>query len=323
MMRILRLALAMVLCILTTPSFAAGFRFIEVPANAEGPALTGSLWYPCAEPTGSLRLGAFVLPVSKDCPLSGEKRPLVVVSHGRGGTFLGHHDTAEALADAGFIVAAINHPGDTALDKSRSTELSVYVSRPADIKRLIDFMIGASSAAPFIDPSRVGFFGFSRGGYTGLAVVGANADWANAGKYCGTSQARGCQQIRNREFPAGPIPHDPRIKAAVVADPLAVFFTAEAVAPIKVPVQVWASERGGDGVFLGDVAPLDTNLSAPHEFHVVRNASHFAFFLCPPALAQSDPDLCTDRSGFDRAAFHKEFNAAVVKFLQDNLNGQK
>jgi predicted dienelactone hydrolase len=321
-MRLLPVAIAIALCALATPSFAAGFRFIDVPADADGPALTGALWYPCAEPPGTVQLGPYVLPVSKDCPLSGAKHPLVVVSHGRGGTFLGHHDTAEALADAGFIVAAINHPGDTASDKSRAAELSVYVSRPADIKRLIDYMLGSSLAAPFVDPSRIGFFGFSRGGYTGLAVIGADADWANATGYCGTSPARGCQQIRDKEFP-GPIPHDSRIKAAVVADPLAVFFTAEALAPIKAPVQLWASELGGDGVFLRDVAPLDANLSAPHEFHVVRNAGHFAFFLCPPALAQAYPDLCTDPNGFDRAAFHKEFNAAAVKFLQDNLNGRK
>jgi len=322
-MRSLLFWIAMALCTLATPSLAAGFRFIDVPADAEGPALTGALWYPCAEPPGRMPFGPYILHVSKDCPLSGEKHPLVVVSHGRTGSFIGHHDTAEAFADAGFIVAAINHPGDTFSDKSRATELSVYVSRPADIKRLVDFMINSSPAALAIDPSRVGFFGFSRGGYTGLAVLGANADWANATPYCGNSQARGCQQIRNREFPAGPITHDPRIKAAVVADPLAVFFTAEALAPIKAPLQLWASELGGDGVFLRDVAPLDTNLPAPHEFHVVRNAGHFAFFLCPPALAENEPDLCTDRSGFDRAVFHKEFNSAAAKFLRDRLNGQE
>jgi predicted dienelactone hydrolase len=321
-MRPLLAAAALALCTPAMPSFAAGFRVIEVPADAEGPAMTGALWYPCGEPPGTLRLGPYVLPVSKDCPLNGERRPLVVVSHGRGGTSLGHHDTAEALAEAGFIVAAINHPGDTASDKSRIAELSVYVSRPADIKRLVDYMLGASPAAPFVDSSRVGFFGFSRGGYTGLAVIGANADWANVTARCGDSPMRVCQQVRDREFP-GPVPHDRRIKAAVVADPLAIFFTAQAVAPIKVPVQIWASELGGDGVFLRDVAPLDTNLAAPHEFHVVPNAGHFAFFLCPPDLVQAVPDLCTDRSGFDRAAFHKEFNAAAVKFLQDNLNGRK
>jgi predicted dienelactone hydrolase len=268
-------------------------------------------------------LGPYVLPVSKDCPLSGEKLPLIVVSHGHGGNSIGHHDTAEAFADAGFIVAAINHPGDTFSDKSRIDELSVYVSRPADIKRLVDYLMGSSPGAPFVDPSRIGFFGFSRGGYTGLAVLGANVDWANATTWCDGKPAGFCPQIRNREFPAGPIPHDPRIKAAVVADPLAIFFTADAVAPIKVPVQLWASELGGDGVSLRDVAPLDTNLSAPHEFRVVRDAGHFAFVLCPPALAQIAPDVCTDRGDFDRAVFHKEFNAAAAKFLQDNLNGQR
>lgn len=318
-MRILSVVVAVALGALATPSFAAGFRLITVPADAEGPALTGALWYPCAEPTGTVQLGPYVLDVTKDCPLSGDKHPLVVVSHGRGGAFLGHHDTAEALAGAGFVVAALNHPGDTATDKSRFDGLEVYVSRPADIKRLVDYMLGASPAAPFVDPSRIGFFGFSRGGYTGLAVIGANGDWANVAARCADSPMRVCQQIRDKEFP-GPVPHDPRIKAAVVADPLAVFFTAEALAPITVQVQIWASELGGDGVFLRDVAPLDKNLRAPHEYRLVRNAGHFAFFLCPSAVAQAAADLCTDPSGFDRAAFHKDFNAAVVTFLQDKLN---
>ena len=34
--------------------------------------------------------------------------PLVVMSHGTGGSFLGHFDTAMALADAGFVVVAMN-----------------------------------------------------------------------------------------------------------------------------------------------------------------------------------------------------------------------
>lgn len=320
-MRILSFIVALALSVLATPSFAAGFRFLTVPADAEGPALAGGLWYPCAEPPGALQLGPFVLPVAKDCPLSSGKHPLIVVSHGRGGSFLSHHGTAEAFADAGFIVAAISHPGDSAQDKSRIDTLSAFASRPGDIKRLIDFML-ASPATPFIDPSRIGFFGFSRGGYTGLAVIGANADWANATAWCGDAPRGFCPQIRNREFPAGPIPHDPRIKAAVVADPLAIFFTAESLASIRTPVQLWASELGGDGVSLRDVAPLDAKLPARHEFHVVRNAGHFAFVLCSPTLAQAIPEVCTDQSGFDRVAFHKEFNAAAVKFLQDNLNGR-
>ena len=91
--------------------------------------------------------------VTEDCPIEGGKLPLVVISHGRGGDFLGHHDTAEALADAGFVAVAINHPGDTASDKSRIDDPSVFVERPTDIKRTIDFMLGAWSNSARIDPS--------------------------------------------------------------------------------------------------------------------------------------------------------------------------
>src|SRR5262249_30960815 len=148
---------ALALGALATPSFAAGFRFFNVPADADGPALAGALWYPCAEPPGTLQLGPYLLPVTKDCPLSGGKHPLTVVSQGGAGRFLAHHATAEAFADAGFIVAAITHPGQKAQDNSRINALSAFASRPGDIKRLIDYLLG-SPAAPFIDASRIGFF---------------------------------------------------------------------------------------------------------------------------------------------------------------------
>src|SRR6516225_11631278 len=100
----------------------AGFRFIEVPADADGPALDGAMWYPCCEPPVEIDLGEITANFeitmcgAKDAPISGDKLPLVVVSHGKGSHFVLHHDTAEMLADAGFIVAAINHPGDTVCD---------------------------------------------------------------------------------------------------------------------------------------------------------------------------------------------------------------
>jgi predicted dienelactone hydrolase len=70
------------------------------------------------------------------------------------------------------------------------------------------------------------------------------------------------------------------------------------------------------------VAAVDGSLPAKHEYHVVPNAGHFAFtMICPPALAKNNPEGCTDAPGFDRAAFHKEFNAAVLAFFRANLGG--
>jgi predicted dienelactone hydrolase len=316
------LFLAAFFCVSAAVAEAAGLRLIDMPADSEGPALTGAVWSPCAMPPPEVEVGRAALPGVKDCPISGDKLPLVVISHGRTGSFIGHHDTAETLADAGFIVAAINHPGDTSTDTSRSDDLSVMIERPTDIKRLIDFMVGASPVASKIDPERIGFFGFSRGGYTGLVLVGANPDWVNAIARCEGSPIHICEQLRNKEFPANPLAHDPRIKAAVIADPLTVLATAESFAAVRVPVQLWGSERGGDGVLPESVVAVDKNLPARHEYHVVPNSGHFAFLApCPPVVAKARPELCMDAPGFDRVAFHKDLDAEVLAFLRKHLAG--
>jgi predicted dienelactone hydrolase len=100
-----------------------------------------------------------------------------------------------------------------------------------------------------------------------------------------------------------PLAHDPRIKAAVIADPCCLWFTADSFAAVKVPVQLWASERGSElgGIPMPSaesVAAVDRSLPAKHEYHVVPNSAHFAFlFICPPALAKAEPELCTDAPG--------------------------
>jgi predicted dienelactone hydrolase len=308
------------LSLTTTLAHGAGLRAIDVPADAEGPALGGAVWYPCSRPPGLVEIGKFTLPGVKDCPLSGGKLPLVVISHGRKGAFVGHLDTAEILADAGFIVAAIDHPGDNASDLSQTDDLSVYVERPTDIKRLIDFMVASSALAANIDRERIGLFGFSRGGYTGLVVIGANPDWDSVTAFCRQSTDHTCQQILRKEYPTQPLAHDPRVMAAVIADPLTLPFNPQSFAAVHTPVQLWASEFGGDGVAPHSADIVDANLASTHEYHLVPNAGHFAFLApCPAALAARAPAICTDAAGFDRVAFHRQFDAAVLAFFQTKL----
>jgi predicted dienelactone hydrolase len=313
-----RFFVAIAFCLMATLAHAAGFRFIEVPADDDGPALNGAMWYPCSQPPGEIDLGGgLTLPGVKDCPVSGNKLPLVVLSHGDGGVPVNHHDTAETLADAGLVVAAIRHPGDNALDMSRSGDLAEFIERPTDIKRLIDFMLGRSSAASKIDPERIGVFGYSAGGATALFLIGANPDWPGATEYCQHSSLPRCEQIRRKEFPMQPVVHDPRIKAAVLADPGTRFFGPASFAAVTVPLQLWASERGNEFVTPASTAALNRNLPTKHEYRVVPNATHDAFWICP-AFLKNLPE-CTDAPGFDRAAFHKQFNEDVLAFFRAQL----
>src|SRR3954467_6072361 len=213
-------ACTVILYCLAPSANAAGIQLFN-----HGATLSGAIWYPCkAEPKpvdlGELGVGVdYGLVGVKDCPITEPKLPLVIFSHGYKGWFGGHHDTAAALADAGFVVAALNHPGDTWRDTSRTDSLSVLVERPADIKRLIDYMLDSWPDAARIDARRIGLYGFSFGGYTGLVVIGGKPDLRKGLPTCETSSLRACRQLENGELPDQPITHDPRVKAAVIIDP--------------------------------------------------------------------------------------------------------
>ena len=91
------------------------------------------------------------------------------MSHGTGGWYGEHYDTALALARAGFVVAAVSHTGDTYQDQSRSTAIA---DRPRHLHEVIDFMTRDWPEHGRIDAGRIGVFGFSAGGFTALVAVG-------------------------------------------------------------------------------------------------------------------------------------------------------
>jgi predicted dienelactone hydrolase len=318
-----RLAILIVLGLIAENASAAGFRTIEIPADVNQPAISGAIWYPCSQPSGEIDLGKLKLSATKDCPIEGERLPLVVVSHGNLGAYFDHYDTAAALADAGFVVAAINHRGDNIPTLKDAADPSVMFERPYAVIRLIDFMLAASPAAPHIDGKRIGFFGFSAGGSTGLELAGADPNWTAL--MCRFSpDPRACADTLQKDFRMQARPVEPRIKAAVLADPAALWIEPRSLSKIRIPVQLWASEYAGRGlpniaIQPGSVAALEKRLSRPHEFHLVPNAGHFAFMLCGPSISPV-PEYCADAPGFVRAAFHEKFNAEVVRFFREQLN---
>lgn len=303
----------------TGAATAAGLRLIDVPSANGKAAMKAAVWSPCAAAPEEVRIGPFILPAVRDCPVPEGKYPLVVISHGFGGTYFSHRDTAAALADAGFIVAAINHPGDNALEMKKAGELSALTGRPADIARLLDHLLEGFSDAGSIDAGRIGVFGFSRGGYTALVLAGGTPDFANAALPCPDPQAPICTQMRQKTT----LPHggqDARVKAVVTADPLNAFPGAGDLKNITIPVQLWSSERGGDGVAPQDVARLRDDLPVKPDYRMVKGAGHFSFIApCPAEMEKAVPQICSDAAGFDRAGFHRSFNTEVVSFFKASL----
>ncbi len=226
------------------------------------------------------------------------------------------------MADAGFVVAAIYHPHDNGNDRSESDSLSILASRPVDMIRLLDFMLNGWKDRAAIDPAKIGFFGFSAGAYTGLVLAGGNPDFRRIPPYCTESnKSQGCEQFRSGDIPSSP-PHEPRIRAAVLADTALNFmFTQEGLAGIQIPLLIWRSELGGGGVDPKNSALTANSLPGKPDIHVVP-AGHYAFLPpCSPQFAANLPRFCTDPPGFDRTAFHRDFDASIVRFFREHLVG--
>lgn len=103
---------------LAAAPLAAGFEALQA-ADGTDKLLEVSLWYRTEAVAQDVDLGPFRLNIARSGGVAGQGLPLVVISHGNGGSSLGHHDTAAALAQAGFVVAAVTHTGDNHADQSR------------------------------------------------------------------------------------------------------------------------------------------------------------------------------------------------------------
>jgi predicted dienelactone hydrolase len=306
-----------------------GFTPLKVPNDGELPLL-GGVWYPTREPETRQRLDGFWQDVAAPgAPVAGSKRALIVMSHGGGGWFDSHYDTALALARAGFVVAAVSHAGDTYKDQSQVLKLW---RRPAQLRRLVTFMLESWPAHGQLDSRHVGAFGFSNGGFTVLVAAGGVPDLRRTTGYCEAHPQHDlCRALKAAGVSPGSIvvpPHawvaDPRIKAIVVAAPAFGFtFDKAGLSSVRVPVQLWgaAEDRHQPNPWYEEA--VRKALPKPPEYHVVPGADHYAFLApCSPELAAAAPQICTDPPGFDRAAFHRSFNAEVVKFFRETLRSE-
>jgi predicted dienelactone hydrolase len=310
------------LMLAAAPAFAAGFERVTVP-DPDGPPLEAGIWYPSEAPASSQPLGLYQQTVATGGAVAGRNLPLIVMSHGSGGSFEGHYDTALALVEAGFVVAAVTHTGDNYRDHSGFTRVE---NRSRHIKALVDYMLASWPHHDLLDPARIGMFGFSAGGFTALVAIGGVPELARGAEYCATYPDEwACRKVKEFGGDSRAIPtafvHDPRIAAAVIAAPaIGYSFTKEALAGIKAPIQLW---RGDSDELLPHprhAQHVYDGLPAKPEYHVVPNAGHFAFLApCTPMAERYAAEICRDPAGFDRAAFHREFNPAVVAFFKAKL----
>lgn len=320
---------------MSVPSLIAAFLLLSAaPTAAPPPSAAPQAATPAAAPTADIVASRLTVPdgdrpaleVGVWAPARGSgPRPLIVISHGNGGEFRSHQDTAEALARAGFVVATLTHTGDNWRDQSRATDV---LDRSRQLSVLIDYMLADWDGRAGVDPDRIGAFGFSSGGFTVLTAAGGVPDMGRLVEHCREHpDFFDCGLLRTHGVAPGAAPSgrhahaDPRIRAVVSAAPALGFtFTRDGLAGVTVPLQLW--QAGQDHVLPAPwyAEPVRDALPRPPEYHRVEGADHFDFLSpCTPQLAAMAPIICAPTPGFDRAAFHEIFNREIVRFFEANL----
>jgi len=304
---------------------AVGYQHLMID-DPRGGQIEVGIWYPANAPTTLTYVGPYPLDVAVDAGPAAGRHPLVVLSHGNGGAFSSHVDTAMALAEAGFIAAALTHTGDNFKDQSRAVDLP---NRPRQLKRLIDYMVDAWPGRDAVDAGRIGAFGFSAGGFTVLSLAGGEPDLSRFAPHCRAHPAvYDCALVARSAgvmaavAAAKPVwTHDPRLRAVVSAAPAVGFtFGTEGLKSVTVPVSLWRAEFDSVLPDPDYATAVQVALPRPPEFHLVANADHYDFLPpCNDILKRNAAFICPSRPGFDRARFHADFNREVVAFFRRTL----
>ncbi|GLQ96940.1 alpha/beta hydrolase family protein [Dyella mobilis] len=320
-----------------------GFHAITIADPVNGGTMPGYVFYPSAKASGATQVGPYDVHATRDAaPLPGAK-PLVVISHGHGGSNLGHNDMATYLASHGFVVATLEHPKDNFHDTSGAAYATVLVGRPIQVKATINTLLGDPQWSKLIDANRIGVAGFSAGGYTSLLIVGAVPHFARFVEYCnrfpkdqGTCGDRAAIEAEARSQGMNLdqwVAHlqdslkrwgdtaDPRVKAAFAMAPESLVFEKDGIEKIDRPVFLYYGDD--DHVLVPKenelhIIPWMKTLAGAK---VIHNADHWVFLdPCPAELKKESPTICSDPPGVDRIAAHQQINADALAFFRKTLN---
>ena len=338
--------------------FKVGQRTLELQdssrrdwANAGPRPLLTELWYPVADdargqehlfggPEPLFRIAA----VARDAPWHPrvERLPLILLSHGTGGSALQMGWLARHLCMRGYVCAAVSHHGNNALEPYLAQGFLLWWERASDLSALLDELLRTVGVGEHIDTDRIGAAGFSLGGYTVIASVGGRASLRAFERFCqGPDRDVTCDGPR--EFPQAlemwpelvandPLARasiarhedsfkDPRIRAAFALNPvLAGAFTAEGLSDVDVPVHIVACE--GD-----TVVPARTNARRYAELiHAAKLTilegplDHYVFLSeATQAGKRLAPNECVDHQSIERVSIHQLVADMAQEFFAQHL----
>ena len=336
------MAVASALLLPAANAAEAGFRQMTVAASsADGKPAHFALYYPTPDAARVIPMGPFPQTVAINGAPASTIKGLIVISHGTASTETGFATLAQTLARNGYLVASVEHVGDTWQDQSmRATQGRYFTERPRQASRVIDTVLADPQWRARITNGAdgrplIGAIGHSAGGYTALALAGGKPVLSRMRKHCELEAAldpvlcKLSSSISSASVPAvaaadgqeEPVQADTRVRAVMALAPLGVAFSASSLASITVPVVIYAGEKDTFLVPRFHAQWVMQNMRGTNaSLQLVPNAGHYAFMNTPTMdLPSPDGSVARDPQGFDRAAFLDRLAQESIAFFDKNL----
>ena len=335
---------------LVTPCLGdVGMRQLVIPADDHGRRLSVTLWYPSAPGGQPVLVGDNGLfkgtPVMRDAPQAVGRFPLVLLSHGSGGSAQSMSWLATELAEAGFIVAGPDHPGTTSGDSTPADTPKLW-QRRQDLSAVADRLITDPQWRGRVDGDRIGVVGFSIGGAAAMRIAGARTTLEAYARYCDAETRWDCawyaggigfvngartkvDKLNLRAVDRALFEQsdrDPRIKAAVMIDPgLAQAYDERSLAEVAIPmsfVNLGAPTTIPPGVIADQLA----SQTPKGTYATVTGAHHYSFLPeCKDGAAAmlrsegEEEPLCGEPGERSRKDIHAELTRLIRTALRQGL----
>jgi predicted dienelactone hydrolase len=332
-----------------------GFSFRQFPTpedynwrGSDFHNLDGIIWYPSEN--GADEKDQFIGPpdaplfyagrAAKDAVLAPafNKFPLIALSHGTGGSAMQMAWLGTYLASRGYIVVAVNHPGNNAVTGYTTEGFVEGWERAKDITTAIDGLLQDQRFGSKIDPDCIGAAGFSYGGYAMMELAGAKTDWSRLLAWC-NNQKSACNPpempdlmerfaaLKNKPDVQHAIQHagdsyrDPRIRAVfAIAPAVAQAFTAEALHEIAIPVEIVVGAADPLAPPADNAQFFATNIRGAKLTILPGGVGHYTFLdVGTDAGKKQFPQLLMDNPGVDREAVHKQVSQMAADLFDKEL----
>ena len=259
--------------------------------------------------------------------------PVVLLSHGFGSEPKSFNYLGEHLASYGIAAVSVEHIGsdsDYELEilegaKTRAIAPQEFIERPLDIQYVLDELERRNRSDPMLkgmlDLDRVGAIGHSLGGYTTLALAGAEINVDRLQKQCPNKKINLnmslLMQCRAKDLNPQQQLADPRIDAAIAISPISSgILGQESLSNISIPTAIVSgSEDIIAPVVQEQVYPF-TWLSMPDKYlAMIIPGDHF-LGRSLPRQKPADPTIIEEFVGkrlADGQPYIKAFAVAFIK----------